>query len=158
MRRTLPPAARRRPHRPHRQPRRAHHRYLLRSGAAAGRRPYRGRWTVAGRRWTVSGGTRPHAGTGIAGRKRNVMNAARVSVIVPCYNLGPYLDEAIDSVFAQTFQDFEIVVVDDGSTDPDTRRLLASYERPRTRLVRSDNRGLPATKNLGLAHTTGPYV
>ena len=86
------------------------------------------------------------------------MNAARVSVIVPCYNLGRYLDEAIGSVFTQTFQDFEIVIVDDGSTDEETRRLLASYERPRTRLVRSANRGLPAAKNLGLAHTTGPYV
>ena len=86
------------------------------------------------------------------------MESAKVSVIVPCYNLGEYLDEAVDSVLAQTFQDFEIVVVDDGSTDSGTRRLLASYARPRTRIVRSENRGLPAAKNLGLLHTQGPYV
>jgi glycosyltransferase involved in cell wall biosynthesis len=86
------------------------------------------------------------------------MEAPRVSVIVPCYDLGQYLDEAVDSVLAQTFQDFEIVVVDDGSTDAGTRRLLGSYEKPRTRVVRSENRGLPAAKNLGLLHTRGPYV
>ena len=86
------------------------------------------------------------------------MEPAKVSVIVPCYNLGEYLDEAVDSVLAQTFQDFEIVVVDDGSTDQATRRLLAAYEKPRTRVIRSENRGLPAAKNLGLLHTHGPYV
>jgi glycosyltransferase involved in cell wall biosynthesis len=83
---------------------------------------------------------------------------ARVAVVVPCYNLGRYLDEAIDSVLAQSFGDVEIVVVDDGSTDPDTCALLADYRKPKTRVVRSPNRGLPAAKNLGLAETTAPYV
>jgi glycosyltransferase involved in cell wall biosynthesis len=86
------------------------------------------------------------------------MTGPRVSVIIPCYNLGRYLDEAVDSVLAQSFQDFEILVVDDGSTDPDTCRALADYRKPRTRILRSDNRGLPAAKNLGVAHTTGPYI
>jgi glycosyltransferase involved in cell wall biosynthesis len=86
------------------------------------------------------------------------MNDAKVSVVIPCFNLGSYLDEAVDSVLAQTFQDFEIVVVDDGSTDEQTRRLLSDYRKPRTRVIRSENRGLPAAKNLGLAQTTGPYV
>ena len=67
------------------------------------------------------------------------MDPVKVSVIIPCYNLGRYLDEAVESVLAQTFEDFEILVVDDGSTENETRRL-------------------PAAKNLGLAHTTGPYV
>src|SRR2546430_12047221 len=86
------------------------------------------------------------------------MDPVKVSVIIPCYNLGRYLDEAVESVLAQTFEDFEILVVDDGSTEDETRRLLASYDKPRTRIVHSENRGLPAAKNLGLAHTTGPYV
>ena len=86
------------------------------------------------------------------------MTAPKVSVIIPCYNLGRYLDEAVESVLAQSFQDFEILVVDDGSTDPETCRLLADYRKPRTRIVRSGNRGLPAAKNLGVAHTTGPYI
>jgi glycosyltransferase involved in cell wall biosynthesis len=83
---------------------------------------------------------------------------AKVSVIVPCYNLGAYLDEAIDSVFAQTFQDFEIVIVNDGSTDPDTNRLLADYRRPRTRVVQSEHRGLAAARNLAIQHARGRYL
>src|SRR5690349_2301444 len=82
----------------------------------------------------------------------------RVSVIVSCYNLGQFLDEAVESVLAQTFTDFEILIVDDGSTDGETRRLLSAYQKPRTRVIRSENRGLPATKNLGLKNTRGSYV
>ncbi len=86
------------------------------------------------------------------------MASPRVSVIVSCYNLGQFLDEAVDSVLAQTLTDFEILVVDDGSTDEATRRLLSGYQKPRTRVIRSENRGLPAAKNLGLANTGAPYV
>jgi glycosyltransferase involved in cell wall biosynthesis len=83
----------------------------------------------------------------------------RVSVIVTCYNLGRYLDEAVESVFAQTFQDWELLIVDDGSTDPSTRQLLARYDRPRTRVLgTAENRGLPAARNLGIAHACGEYL
>ena len=50
------------------------------------------------------------------------MNAPRISVLLPCFNDGQWIDEALDSVRQQTFQDFEIVVVDDGSTDAATVR------------------------------------
>ena len=82
----------------------------------------------------------------------------RVSVVVPCYNQGRYLDEAIGSVLAQTFQDLEILVVDDGSTDPDTRRLLEGYDRPKTRVLRGENRGLPGARNAGIRAAAGEYV
>src|SRR5262245_25793619 len=82
----------------------------------------------------------------------------KVSVVITCHNLGRYLDEAVDSVLAQSFQDFEIVVVDDGSTEDETRALLADYRRPRTRVIRIDNRGLPGARNEGIRHTTGPYL
>lgn len=81
-----------------------------------------------------------------------------VSVVIPCYNLGEYLDEAVQSVLDQTYQDFEILIVDDGSTDERTRALLASYERPRTRVVRTENRGLSAARNSGAAMTSGRYL
>ena len=82
----------------------------------------------------------------------------RVSVIVPCYNLGQFLGEALDSVFAQTWTDLEVVVVDDGSTDPATRSVLELLQRPNTRVVRSENRGLPAARNLGIRHSRGEYL
>ncbi len=81
-----------------------------------------------------------------------------IGVVIPCYNQGSTLDEAVDSVFAQTRGDFEILVVDDGSTDPQTRRLLADYRRPRTRVVRTENRGLPAARNTGIRLAANPYI
>ena len=82
----------------------------------------------------------------------------RVSIVVTCHNLGQYLDDAIDSVFAQTFQDFEIVIVDDGSTEAGTVQLLSNYQRPRTRVVRIENRGLPGARNEGIRQTSGAYI
>lgn len=85
-------------------------------------------------------------------------DAPIVSVIIPCYNLGRYLDEAVDSVLAQSFQHFEIVVVDDGSTEDETRQMLEGYGKPRTRVLRSVNRGLSAARNLGISNSTGRYI
>jgi hypothetical protein len=87
-----------------------------------------------------------------------VTGGPRVAVVLTCYNLGRYLDEAVDSVLAQTFRDFELVIVDDGSDEPETVRLLESYARPRTRIVHSPNRGLSAARNLGIRETTGEYI
>src|SRR5262245_34012598 len=81
----------------------------------------------------------------------------RVSVIVPCYNLGQYLDEAVASVLAQTYQNFEILVVDDGSTEPLTQALLADYSRPKTSVIRIPHAGVSAARNAGLARARGAY-
>lgn len=82
----------------------------------------------------------------------------RVSVVVPCYNQGRWLDEAVDSALAQTFTDIEVLVVDDGSTDPETRRLLDGYRRPKTRVLRGENRGLPAARNAGIRAAAGEFI
>src|SRR5262249_30716028 len=136
--------------------------HVLRPRAAAGRRAYsrRGHRGAGGRPLHRDAHARATARRVCAGARLNAktMDGARVSVIIPCYNLGEYLDEAVESVLAQTFQDLEIVVVDDGSTDERTRTLVADYRKPRTRVIRSENRGLPAAKNLGLSATSGPYV
>jgi len=81
-----------------------------------------------------------------------------VSVIVPCYNLGQYLDDAVRSVLAQTYQDFEIIVVDDGSTDSVTQTILATYAAPKTRVIRTAHRGLAAARNAGIAEASGRYL
>ena len=81
-----------------------------------------------------------------------------ISVVIPCYNLGRYLCEAIDSVLAQTLQSFEIIVVDDGSTDDYTRTLLRRLERPRTRIIHQDNAGVGAARNRGIREARGDYI
>lgn len=86
------------------------------------------------------------------------LQSPRVSVIVPCHNLGQHLDEAVGSVLAQTYQDFEILVVDDGSTDEETRRLLDNFSRPRTTVFRTGNRGLAAARNFLIAKAQGEFV
>jgi glycosyltransferase involved in cell wall biosynthesis len=71
-----------------------------------------------------------------------------VSIIVPCYNGGRFLDALMASLARQTFRDFEVVLVDDGSTDEDTRRRLAALEGS-VFLIRQENRGPSAARNTG---------
>jgi glycosyltransferase involved in cell wall biosynthesis len=89
---------------------------------------------------------------------RYATSVPRVSVIIPCFNLGEFLDEAVGSVLAQTHQDFEILIVDDGSTEEGTIRLLADFRRPRTRVWRQANRGLAAARNFLIGHATGDFL
>jgi glycosyltransferase involved in cell wall biosynthesis len=83
----------------------------------------------------------------------NQTQAPAVSVIMPAYNVAPYIGEAIESVLAQTFTDFELLVVDDGSTD-DTAAIAKRFADgdSRIRLLRQDNRGLAAARNTALRH------
>ncbi|MFJ1756687.1 glycosyltransferase family 2 protein [Kitasatospora sp. NPDC088134] len=79
--------------------------------------------------------------------------APRLSVVVPVYNVERYLVECLDSIAAQTFDDLECVMVDDGSTDT-SAELAAAYaaKDPRFRLVRQHNQGLGAARNTGVRH------
>jgi glycosyltransferase involved in cell wall biosynthesis len=81
-----------------------------------------------------------------------------VSVIVTCFNLGRYLDETVQSIVSQSFRSFELVIVDDGSTEALTLQRLATLEQQGIRVIRSANRGLPAARNLGIAHTRARYI
>lgn len=82
----------------------------------------------------------------------------KVSVVIPCYNSGRYLDEAVESVLNQSLKDVEIIIVDDGSTDPGTRDLLDHYHRPKTRIIRTPNQGVSAARNAGIAEARGTYI
>jgi glycosyltransferase involved in cell wall biosynthesis len=80
----------------------------------------------------------------------------RVSVLIPTYNRAALLREALDSVFAQTFQDFEIIVVDDGSTD-DTREVVGSYG-PDVQYLFIDHGGPARARNAGMQAARGEYL
>lgn len=79
-----------------------------------------------------------------------------VSVIIPTYNRAAVVTEAIDSVLAQTFRDFELIVVDDGSTD-DTRNRLVGYGE-RIRMICQENHGVSHARNVGIRAARGKYV
>jgi hypothetical protein len=81
-----------------------------------------------------------------------------ITVVVPVFNLGRYLPEAIESVLAQTLKDFELIVMDDGSTDEYTRLLLDHWPWPRARLLRQANQGVAAARNNAIAARSGRYV
>lgn len=73
----------------------------------------------------------------------------QVSVIIPLYNKGAYIKRTLDSVLAQSFQDFEVIIVDDGSTDNGVK-IVEEFDDPRIRLVRQDNQGVSAARNRGV--------
>jgi hypothetical protein len=80
-----------------------------------------------------------------------------VSIIVPCYNGGRFLDQMLASLERQTFRDFEIIIVDDGSTEPETVAKLSNLPAP-VRVVHQPNKGLPAARNFGLQEARADVV
>ncbi|MEK6288255.1 MAG: glycosyltransferase [Acidobacteriota bacterium] len=79
-----------------------------------------------------------------------------VSIVIPTYNSARYLVEAVKSVLAQTFRDFEVLVVDDGSTD-ETETLMRRYGTP-VRYIRQNNGGVAAARNRGIKESCGRYI
>src|SRR5690625_3525723 len=96
---------------------------------------------------------------GDAGRARTYhTDAPTVTVVIPTYNRAHVVHRAIDSVLGQTFADFELIVVDDGSTDG-TEAVLSTYTDPRIRyLVQLVNRGVSAARNRGIKEARGEFV
>lgn len=86
-------------------------------------------------------------------------NTPAVSVVIPVYNVEQYLCECVDSVLAQTLQDFEIILVDDGATDS-SGTICDRYgqQDPRIRVIHQPNGGLSAARNTGLDAAAGEYV
>jgi len=84
--------------------------------------------------------------------------APKVTVYIPAHNYGKYLDRSIGSVLTQTMTDWELIVIDDGSTD-DTQVQLAKFRsHPKIRLVEQENRGLNVSNNIAIRLATGRYV
>ncbi len=95
-------------------------------------------------------------GNGETGMGSNTAQA-RVSIIIPCYNYGRFLAEAVESALSQTLPAAEILIVDDGSTDDslDVARTLAAF--PGVRLIEQSNQGAVATFNAGIRASVGEY-
>ena len=83
---------------------------------------------------------------------------SKVSIIIPCYNAGTLLIEAVQSALAQTYDDLDIVIVDDGSTDPITQQILEQATWPRTRIIRQANAGPAAARNRAITMAMGHYI
>jgi glycosyltransferase involved in cell wall biosynthesis len=81
----------------------------------------------------------------------------KVTVLMPAYNAGPFIGDAIRSVLAQTFPDFELLIINDGSTDH-TESVIRSFTDPRIRLITQTNRGISAALNRGLAESRTPFI
>lgn len=82
----------------------------------------------------------------------------RVSVIIPAYNVAPYLAEAVNSALAQSYPIHEVIIVNDGSTDT-TEAVLSAYATDaRVRVITTANQGVAAARNRAVAEATGDYI
>ncbi|WP_396186008.1 glycosyltransferase family 2 protein [Flavobacterium sp.] len=84
-------------------------------------------------------------------------NHPNVSVVIPCYNDKDYIQEAVQSVLNQTFQDFEIIIVDDGSNEA-TKKVLDKIKNEKLRILTQKNQGLSAARNNGIKASRAPYI
>lgn len=87
----------------------------------------------------------------------SLKNSPVVSVVIPMYNVSRYIKTCLDSVFVQTFKNFEVICVDDGCTD-DTLALVSQYKDDRLKIIRQKNKGLSAARNAGILAAQGLYV
>jgi len=82
----------------------------------------------------------------------------KVSVVIPCFNHGEFLREAVDSVTGIKRDDIELIVVNDGSTDERTRKEMGRLEALGLNVIRQENKGLAAARNAGIHISNGEYI
>ncbi|MBI4647572.1 MAG: glycosyltransferase family 2 protein [Bacteroidia bacterium] len=81
-----------------------------------------------------------------------------VTVYITNFNYGRYIKKAIDSVLSQTFQDFELIIIDDGSTD-NSKKIIETYSlHPKIKIIFQQNKGLNVTNNIALRVAQGRYI
>ena len=82
----------------------------------------------------------------------------KVTVYITAYNYGEFVEEAINSVLYQSFEDWELIVINDGSTD-NTREVISEYENdPRVKIIHQENKGLNVSNNIALRLSRGEYI
>lgn len=86
------------------------------------------------------------------------MNHPLISIIIPCYNSGEYIEETLESVYKLTYTHFEVIVIDDGSTDKKTLAILDKIESEyKLSIIRQDNAGPSVARNNAIKYATGKY-
>jgi glycosyltransferase involved in cell wall biosynthesis len=82
----------------------------------------------------------------------------KVTVVIPAYNSLKYLPETINTVLSQSFQDFEVLVINDGSTDATEEWVIQNVKDPRVKLISQENQGLSGARNTGIKYAQGDYI
>lgn len=86
------------------------------------------------------------------------MTNPQISVVMPAYNAEKYVAEAINSILAQTFTDFEFIIINDASTDS-TKNIIESFQDPRIKLIKNEqNQGVAKSLNIGISAAKGKYI
>lgn len=85
-------------------------------------------------------------------------NLPLISVIVPCYNDGKYIMDCLNSVHNQNYKNYEIIIVNDGSTDIKTNRLLNSINHPKIKIFQTPNQGPAKARNFAIENSSGKYI
>jgi len=81
-----------------------------------------------------------------------------VSVIIPCWNDGQYIHNALDSILSQTYKEIEVIVINDGSDDEETLKILNNIYTPKTTVYHKKNGGLASARNYGIKKCSGEYI
>ncbi len=82
----------------------------------------------------------------------------QVSVIIPCYNDGAYLQDSVGSALRQTFSNIQVIIVNDGSTDTATLEKLGSFTQPNVTVLHKENGHLSSARNHGIRYSSGKYI
>ena len=91
-------------------------------------------------------------------KKKGTQGRPTVSVIMPCYNDGAYIGEAVESLRAQSWPKIELIIVDDGSDDSNTREIIENLRFERKRLLHTEHIGPAAARNRGIAAAEGEFI
>ena len=86
------------------------------------------------------------------------MVMVKVSVVMPFYNQSAFVEEAVQSVQAQTYKNVELIIVNDGSTEDGAQTFLSKYESSTIKVFHTANKGVAAARNFGIAQSTGEYI
>ncbi len=85
-------------------------------------------------------------------------NTPLISIITPCYNDGKYLRECLNSVHQQNYPSYEIIVINDGSSDPLTKRIIKDINHPLIKVIETPNKGVSIARNTAIHASSGKYI